>query len=349
MAAALTAALLGVRGANPLVGAVIIDAAGRPLGTGYHRGAGTAHAEAAAIANLPALPSGSLADATIVVTLEPCNHTGRTGPCSQAIIDAGIGRVIYALDDPHRPASGGADRLRGAGVEVRCGLLADRAAELNRRWFSSTAADRPFISLHIAQTLDGRIAAADGSSQWITSAPSLADSHRLRGRVDAILAGTGTVLLDDPRLTARTPEGELCKHQPLRVVMGLRDIPDSAAVRSPLPGNPDFLHLRTRDPHRVVAELFSRGVQHLMIEGGAQISSAFLAAGLVDELNVYLAPTLLGAGLPALADIGIGTLADAQHWCWDDAGGGAVVALGPDLKLHLAPAPAAATGNPGGI
>lgn len=331
MEAALTAALAGPRGANPLVGAVILSPEGEQLATGYHRGAGTAHAEADAISEARKKGMDTVGT-TMVVTLEPCNHVGRTGPCAQAIIAAGIAKVIYAVDDPHDPAAGGARTLTAAGVEVSSGLEGGKALDLNRDWFDAVAAKRPFVTLHIAQTLDSRIAAVDGTSQWISCPESLADNHGLRGLIDAILVGTGTVLVDNPRLTARTPDGELSPHQPIRAVMGLRDVPQDAAVRGT---DGRFVHLPTRDPAEALGMLFEQGVRHLMVEGGSSILSTFLAADLVDELIVYLAPTLLGSGTPALNDLGITTLADAQHWSWDEAGGGAVRILGNDLRLHL--------------
>ncbi|MEC5191840.1 MULTISPECIES: bifunctional diaminohydroxyphosphoribosylaminopyrimidine deaminase/5-amino-6-(5-phosphoribosylamino)uracil reductase RibD [unclassified Arthrobacter] len=342
MNAALAAALQGPRGANPLVGAVVIAADGTGIATGYHRGAGTAHAEADAI-DRAAAAGHNLAGTTMVVTLEPCNHCGRTGPCAQAIIAAGITDVIYAVDDPHDPAAGGAATLRAAGVRVRSGLGANSALDMNRRWFDAVAASRPFVTLHIAQTLDSRIAATDGSSQWISSPESLADNHALRGRIDAILVGTQTVLIDNPRLTARGADGKPAGSQPLRVVMGYRGIPNGAAIHG---DDGKVLHLPTRNPREALEELFSAGVRHVMVEGGSRILSAFLAAGLVDELIVYLAPTLLGSGTPALEDLGITTLADAQQWEWDAAAGGAVQMLGRDLRLHLRPAHAAPTKTP---
>jgi diaminohydroxyphosphoribosylaminopyrimidine deaminase/5-amino-6-(5-phosphoribosylamino)uracil reductase len=341
MDAALAAARQGPRGANPLVGAVVINADGTRIVTGHHRGAGTAHAEADAIDQAKA--SGlDLSGTTMVVTLEPCNHCGRTGPCAQAIIGAGITDVVYAIDDPHDPAAGGAATLRAAGVRVRSGLGAEAALELNRRWFDAVAAARPFVTLHNAQTLDSRIAASDGTSQWISSPESLADNHALRGRIDAILVGTQTVLVDNPRLTARGPDGEPTARQPLRVVMGYRGIPEGAAING---DDGKVLHLPTRDPREALDGLFAAGVRHLMVEGGSRILSAFLAAGLVDELIVYLAPTLLGSGTPALEDLGITTLADAQQWEWDPASGGAVQQFGRDLRLHLRPALAAGAGT----
>lgn len=334
MDAALAAALQGPRGANPLVGAVVIAPDGTRLVTGYHRGAGSAHAEADAIEQAKAA-GHDLRGTTMVVTLEPCNHCGRTGPCAQAIIEAGLADVVYAIDDPHDPAAGGAATLRAAGVRVRSGLGAEAALELNRRWFDAVAGRRPFVTLHIAQTLDSRIAASDGTSQWISSPESLADNHALRGRIDAILVGTQTVLVDNPRLTARGTDGAPAGRQPLRVVMGYRGIPEGAAING---DDGKVLHLPTRDPLEALDELFSAGVRHLMVEGGSRILSAFLAAGLVDELIVYLAPTLLGSGTPALEDLGITTLADSQRWEWDPASGGAVQQLGRDLRLHLHPA-----------
>ncbi|MEO5993927.1 MAG: bifunctional diaminohydroxyphosphoribosylaminopyrimidine deaminase/5-amino-6-(5-phosphoribosylamino)uracil reductase RibD [Arthrobacter sp.] len=339
MDAALAAALQGPRGANPLVGAVVISAAGTPIVTGYHRGAGTAHAEADAIDQAKAAGI-DLSGTTMVVTLEPCDHRGRTGPCTQAIIEAGITDVVYAVDDPHDPAAGGAATLRGADVRVRSGLCAEASLDMNRRWFDAVAAARPFVTLHIAQTLDSRIAASDGTSQWISSPESLADNHALRGRIDAILVGTQTVLVDNPRLTARGPDGKPAGRQPLRAVMGLRGIPEDAAVHG---SDGKVLHLPTREPLEALEALFSTGVRHLMVEGGSRILSAFLAAGLVDELIVYLAPTLLGSGTPALDDLGISTLANAQRWDWDPASGGAVQLLGRDLRLHLSPTPTGPT------
>jgi diaminohydroxyphosphoribosylaminopyrimidine deaminase/5-amino-6-(5-phosphoribosylamino)uracil reductase len=335
MDAALEAALQGPRGANPLVGAVVIDGAGRQLVTGYHRGAGTPHAEADAITQADAAGL-DLSGCTMVITLEPCDHSGRTGPCTQAIIRAGITDVVYAVDDPHDPAAGGAATLRNAGVQVRSGLAAGESFELNRQWFQAVAAQRPFVTLHIAQTLDSRIAAEDGTSQWISSPESLADNHGLRRRIDAILVGTQTVLVDNPRLSARDASGATSGKQPLRAVMGLRDIPANAAVRG---DDGNVLHLSTRDPREALSLLYAEGVRHVMVEGGSRILSSFLAAGLVDELIVYVAPTLLGSGTPALNGLGITTLADARHWDWDPSDGGAVVTLGRDLRLHLRPEP----------
>lgn len=336
MRVALELARRGVRGANPLVGAVIVDASGNILATGYHRGAGTAHAEADALARLGPLPAEAAREATMLVTLEPCNHTGRTGPCAQAIIDAGIGNVIYAAKDEGSAAAGGAARLRAAGVNVEQGLLEAEALELNHRWFLARVASRPFTTLHLAQTLDGRIAAADGTSQWITSAESLRHAHRIRERVDAVVVGTGTVAADDPRLNARDGDGNPFEHQPRRVVMGKRDVPEGAAIAA----DDNWEQIRTHDPRQVLAQLHGAGLSHVLIEGGSSIATAFLAADLVDEIHLYQAPVFLGAGRHGIGDLGVRTLGDARAFRLDHIDGEPVRILGPDILTHLEPVPA---------
>jgi len=290
-------------GPNPRVGCVLVDTEGRIVGEGVHRGAGTVHAEVDALAQ--AGPAASRT--TAVVTLEPCNHTGRTGPCSEALIAAGVARVVYAQADPHAVAAGGAERLRSAGIDVEGGLLAQESAALNEAWTHAVTTGRPFVTWKVAATLDGRVAAADGTSRWITGDAARAEVHAWRRRCDAIAVGTGTALADDPELTARDAQGALAGHQPLRVVVGRSDIPASARV---LDASAPTLHLRTHDPAEVLATLAQREVRHLLLEGGPRLGSAFLAAGLVDEVVWYVAPMLLGAGSPAVADWGITTLND---------------------------------------
>ncbi|WP_051298487.1 bifunctional diaminohydroxyphosphoribosylaminopyrimidine deaminase/5-amino-6-(5-phosphoribosylamino)uracil reductase RibD [Arthrobacter castelli] len=334
MGSALQLAVQGVRGANPLVGAVILDPSGRTIGEGHHRGAGTLHAETDAIAEARRRgeePAG----ATMVVSLEPCNHIGRTGACTEAIIEAGIKQLIYAVHDTSHTAAGGAERLRAADVQVRTGLMEAEATALNNRWFDAVTAGRPFTTLHLAQTLDSQLAAADGTSQWISGPESRRDSHQLRRRIDAILVGTGTVLADNPRLTARTADDEPAAEQPLRVAMGQRPVPETAAMRG---SDGRFVQLETHDPRDAGGQLHVAGIRHLMIEGGAKIAAAFLKERLVDELIIYLAPSLLGRGIATLDDLGVGTLNQAHHWRWDQVGG-AAVPLGNDLRLHLEPKP----------
>jgi diaminohydroxyphosphoribosylaminopyrimidine deaminase/5-amino-6-(5-phosphoribosylamino)uracil reductase len=343
MERALVLAASGVRGANPLVGAVLLDPAGAVLGEGFHRGAGTDHAETAALADARARGNeGQLQQATMVVTLEPCNHSGRTGPCTAAIAAAGLRRVVFAATDPNPRAAGGAWALHSAGVEVLAGLLARQAVEINRRWAAAIRQQRPFVTLKTAQSLDGRIAAADGSSQWITGQESRSDGHRIRRRADAVLIGTGTVFTDNPRLTARKPDGMEPDVQPLRVAMGTREVPAGAAMRG---GR--FLQLHTRDAAEALDALYQRGVRHLMIEGGPRTAAGFLAAGLVDEIFMYQAPLLLGDGPSAVSPFGIHTLADAARWEIDPNGAAAVTRMGPDLRVHLAPAEGHTTDSAG--
>jgi diaminohydroxyphosphoribosylaminopyrimidine deaminase/5-amino-6-(5-phosphoribosylamino)uracil reductase len=326
MRRALELAALGpVRGPNPRVGCIVLGTDGRTAGEGWHAGAGTAHAEVVALRAAGDRARGG----TAVVTLEPCAHTGRTGPCTQALIDAGVARVVVAAADPNPQAAGGAHLLRAAGVDVEVGVLAEQSQRLNRRWRFAVAHGRPFVTWKFAATLDGRSAAADGSSRWITGEQARADVHALRARADAVLVGTGTVLADDPRLTVRDGEGRELAEQPLRVVVGLRDLPPAARV---LDTAAPTLHLRTRDPHAVLAELARREVRHAWLEGGPTLAAAFWRAGLVDEVVAYVAPALLGSGSPAVGDLGIGGIADALRLVLTE-----VARFGDDLRLTLSP------------
>lgn len=312
---------------NPRVGAVILDAEGHVVGRGHHRGAGTPHAEVVALAEAGAAARGG----TAVVTLEPCDHTGRTGPCSAALLAAGIARVVHAQADPSQEAAGGAARLRSGGVEVEAGVLAEEAAGLNTAWSFAVTRGRPRVVWKFAATLDGRSAAADGSSQWITGPEARADVHQLRSGAGAVLVGTGTVLADDPRLTVRHRDGSPLGQQPLRVVMGQRDLPAAARV---LDGTATTWHARTRDPTQVLRSLSDRGVRQVWLEGGPTVAAAFLTAGLVDEVVAYLAPTLLGAGRSAVGDLGITTLGHRLQLQLDEA-----TVLGPDLRVRATPVP----------
>lgn len=307
MGRALSLALRGPRGVNPQVGAVILAPDGAVLAEGWHRGAGTVHAEVDALSQLA---DGEARGATAVVTLEPCNHTGRTGPCAEALIAAGVARVIYAVEDPNPESSGGGQRLRAAGVEVEAGLLEVAATALLASWLTVQRLGRPHVTVKWAQSLDGRAAASDGTSQWITGPDARADVHRRRAQADAIVVGTGTVLADDPALTARRPDGSLYDHQPLPVVLGDRGIPDGAALRRhPIP----FLRRPGGDIPAVLEDLRGRGVHRVFVEGGPTVASAFLRERLADEVLAYVAPVLLGGDRLALGDIGVGTTASAQR------------------------------------
>jgi diaminohydroxyphosphoribosylaminopyrimidine deaminase / 5-amino-6-(5-phosphoribosylamino)uracil reductase len=310
------------RGPNPRVGCVLLSADGGVLAEAFHRGAGTPHAEAAALA----LAGEAARGATAVVTLEPCNHVGRTGPCAEALVAAGVRRVVFAQTDPNPVAAGGAATLRAAGVEVVHGLLADEARGLNEAWSFSVAEGRPFVTWKAAATLDGRVAAADGTSRWITSSAARADVHELRAQVDAVLVGTGTALADDPQLAVRDGDAVVPRsRQPLRVVVGARELPGGARL---LDDAAETLHLRTRDPRVVLGTLLRRDVQHVLIEGGPTLAAAFVAAGLVDAVRWYVAPALLGAGAPALSDVGITTISEALRLVVTD-----VVRVGDDVRI----------------
>lgn len=318
-------------GVNPQVGCVLLDARGETVAEGWHRGAGTPHAEVDALSHVP-----DATGLTAVVTLEPCNHTGRTGPCAQALIDAGVARVIYALDDPGKIAGGGADRLRAAGVEVTAltdisAALAEEAAEFLRPWLTAVRLGRPFVTVKWASTLDGRAAAADGTSQWITGAAARQRVHEQRAAHDAIAVGTGTVLADDPTLTARGDGGELLADQPIPVVFGRTPVPADARLHQHPRG---LLTVDHHDLDRALADLFERGVRRLYVEGGPSLASAFIRSGLVDDFAIYLAPLLLGGPKVAVDDVGVATMAQGRSLRIHR-----IETLGEDLLVTARPAP----------
>ncbi|WP_224766492.1 bifunctional diaminohydroxyphosphoribosylaminopyrimidine deaminase/5-amino-6-(5-phosphoribosylamino)uracil reductase RibD [Nocardioides campestrisoli] len=315
-------------GPNPRVGCVLLDD-GQVVAEGFHRGAGTPHAEADALARAGAAARG----ATAVVTLEPCNHTGRTGPCAQALVEAGVRRVVFAQSDPNPQASGGAETLRAAGVEVLAGVLAQEARAVNEVWTFAWEHGRPFVTWKFATTLDGRSAAADGTSRWVSSAASRLDTHRLRALSDTVLVGTRTVQVDDPRLTVRDEHDRPVPEQPLRAVMGLRDLPEDRRV---FDDSARTVRLLTRDPAEALTELFALERRHVFLEGGPTLAAAFLTAGLVDEVVAYVAPMLLGSGRAAVADLGVTTLADALRLDVTDV---AVLGEGPERNVRLTMAP----------
>ena len=292
-------------GVNPQVGCVLVDAQGEVVAEGWHRGVGTAHAEVDALSHV-----GNAAGLTAVVTLEPCNHTGHTGPCSVALIEAGVSRVVYSVADPNPQAGGGAERLRAAGVAVDGGVLATETEQLLHPWLTAVRLQRPYVTVKWASSLDGRAAAADGTSQWITGTAARQHVHERRALADAIVLGTGTALADDPSLTARGDAGELLEHQPIPVVIGERQIPLDAKLRSHPAG---LIEIAGHDLGSALGELYARDIRRVFVEGGPTLASAFVTQGLVDEYLVYLAPTLLGGPQLALDDLGIGTIADQRR------------------------------------
>lgn len=331
---------------NPMVGCVIV-ADGDMVGEGWHHVAGGPHAEVAALRAAGARARG----ATVYATLEPCTHTGRTPPCVDELLRAGVGRVVIAATDPNPVAAGGADALRRAGIAVDVGLLGDDATAQNAVFLHGVRTRRPLVWCKGAVSLDGRVTAADGSSKWLTSAPARRHAHRLRGQVDAMLVGSGTVLADDPQLTVRLDGWT--GPQPLRVVLdGRARSPASARIFDragpslalvAADAHDDALRsagvavARIKagadgglDPAAVLDELWQRGVRSVLVEGGPAVTSAFVDAGLFDRLIVYVAPLLLGDGGLPLRRGGPATLADAERFVLDE-----VAHVGDDAVLQL--------------
>jgi diaminohydroxyphosphoribosylaminopyrimidine deaminase/5-amino-6-(5-phosphoribosylamino)uracil reductase len=350
----------GGRGAtspNPMVGAVLVRD-GRVVGEGFHQAAGRAHAEAAALAAAGAAAAG----ATCYVTLEPCAHHGRTPPCADALVAAGVARVVAAMVDPDPRVDGaGLARLRAAGVEVVTGTGAEAAAEQNAAYLTHRRLGRPRVTLKAAASLDGKVAAPDGTSRWITGPAARADGHRLRAEADAVLAGAGTALADDPRLTVRM--GGHAGRQPLRVladatgrvapgghlfdgeaptlVATTPTAPAAAVDAWKLAGAEVLICKEAPDGGGVDVEdllraLAARGVLELLVEGGPTLQASLWAAGLADRLVWYLAPLAIGgAGAPGLlGGAGVATLADARHLRL-----ASVDRLGDDLRVVAYPCP----------
>ncbi len=341
----------GLVSPNPLVGAVVVAPDGAVVGEGWHEGPGRPHAEARALGAAGQRARG----AALYVSLEPCNHFGRTPPCTAAIMDAGISRVVAATGDPNPAVTGGGMAfLRERGVACRTGILAAEAERQNRPFITHVRTGRPWVLLKVAATLDGKIAARDGSSTWITSEAARADVHRMRAGSDAILIGAGTASVDDPRLTVRDPDYR--GRPPLRVVLDSsgRTTPrgnlfDGAAptLIATTTGSPDgaqdawaeagaeVIVCDTDDEGFVafpdlLSRLGKRDVQSVLVEGGSTIADRAVRSGVVDEVVVFFAPKLLGgAEAPSiLGGRGFGTLAEARELEITT-----VERLGPDLKV----------------
>lgn len=336
---------------NPLVGCVLVRD-GQLVGQGFHRRAGEGHAEVLALAEAGPRAVG----ATAYVTLEPCAHHGRTPPCAQALIGAGVARVVAAMPDPNpRVAGQGLAQLRAAGIAVDCGVLADEAAALNPGFLKRMASGRPYVRVKMAQSLDGHSALADGASRWITGPAARADVQRWRARSQAIVTGVGTVLADDPQLTVRDVPGV---PQPLRVVLDSRlsTPPDARLLREPgatliatssahgargaelVAAGAEVIALPAGahgvDLGALLDELGRRACNEVLVEAGPRLAGAFLAAGLTDELIVYIAPHLLGEGAqPAFELPAVARMADRLDLDPLD-----VLSFGPDLRLRLRPA-----------
>ncbi len=305
---------------NPKVGCVILNPDGVVVGEGFHRGAGLPHAEVEALRAAGQAARG----ATAVVTLEPCNHTGRTGPCTRALVAAGVARVVVGRRDPNRLAAGGMEALRAAGIVVELADSDPELADINRYWELAVQRGRPTVIWKTATTLDAKVAAADGTSRWITGPAARQEVHALRAAVDAVVVGTGTALADDPLLTVRT---EAPVEQPLRVVVGSRRLPSTAKLRN---GAARTLFLDAGDPDVVLRQLWDGGVRSVLLEGGPTLASAFLAADRIDMVVWFTAPLLLGAGRSAVDDIGVDSLAGARRFALRG-----VRVVGEDVRIDL--------------
>jgi diaminohydroxyphosphoribosylaminopyrimidine deaminase/5-amino-6-(5-phosphoribosylamino)uracil reductase len=325
-AISLSEAARGTTSPNPSVGAVILDEHGRLVGEGVTQPPGGPHAEIMALRQAGARARGGIA----FVTLEPCAHHGRTPPCADALVKAGVAGVRFAVSDPNPVASGGGEILRAAGVDARPGLLVGEVERGPlRAWLHFTRTGRPHVTWKYASTLDGRVAAADGTSRWISSPESRAEVHSIRAGLDAIMVGSGTVLADDPALTARLPDGTLARRQPLRVVVGTGEIPATARV---LDDSAETVRVRSHDPDEVLALLAGRGVVDVLLEGGPRLAGAFVEARRVDRILAYLAPALLGAGPMALGDTGVSTITDIHRWSIEG-----VSMSGDDVRISAVP------------
>jgi len=330
-ALALAEQAIGLTDPNPRVGCVILAADGRELGAGHTQAAGQAHAEIMALRNAAAR-GHDVRGATAIVTLEPCAHHGRTPPCCDALIAAGIARVVAAVEDPNPQVAGqGLARLRAAGLVVELGdaAIAGAARELNIGFFSRMQRGQPFVRLKSAVSLDGRAALPDGRSQWITGEDARADGHAWRRRAGAVLTGIGTVLADDPRLDVRLVP---TARQPLRLVLDPQGrLPATARILQ-APGEARVIGPGRADLPALLAELGAQGINELHVEAGPTLSGAFLDAGLVDELLIYQAPMLIGEGRPLAALAPLADLGNARRWQLIEA-----TPVGPDLRLRLRP------------
>lgn len=307
MSLAIEMAKAGTSTPNPHVGCVVITTDGGNPGIGVSEPAGGAHAEAVALGQLGERAQGG----TLYVTLEPCNHYGKTPPCTKAIVGAGIRRVVIGVRDPNPKAQGGVEMLREHGIEVEVGVLADQAAVLHQQFLFAMRHQRPMVTVKVGMSLDGRISMPSGQSKWITSPEARLDSMRLREEIGCILVGRKTAEQDRAKLTVR--KGGIVPRQPTRVV-----IDPSNRLDPSLPIFDDSaptVHWQNNDLNELLAHLFSKGETGVLVEGGATTISHFLRAKLVDQLVLYIAPKILGSGLSWVQDYGLENLDDAEQWC----------------------------------
>lgn len=301
---------------NPIVGAVITSSAGELISTGFHQG--VEHAEVLAIK----AAAQDLSEASIYVTLEPCNHFGKTGPCTQAIIASGIKRVYFANFDPNPIAAGGLETLKAAGIDVITMVSHEAAADANRDWLTKIALKRPRTIWKIAATLDGKVAALDGTSKWITSEEARVDVALLRSKCDAIITSTATVLADNPTLDSKG-----VGQNPVRIVVGNTSIPADFNIFNQAA---ETVLVKSRSTQELIEILNQRGFNRVMIEAGPTLGTAFMQAGIIDEILIYQAPKILGSGKSAIGDLNIATLSNAIS-----LSAISTEQIGSDLKSHF--------------
>ena len=318
MARAIDCARLGLGKTfpNPIVGAVITSATGEVLSEGFHQGGD--HAEVIALNAVKEIPAGSI----IYISLEPCNHYGKTPPCVDAIINSGIKKVVYAVSDPNPIATGGAERLRAAGIEVETGIGEEQARLENRAWLTKIELGRPRITWKIASTMDGKVAASDGTSKWITGDLARTDVARMRSQFDGIVTSTATVIADDPLLTSKG----LGKN-PVRIVMGATELSAKMQISNDAA---ETVLIKSRNFDELLSLAEERGFNDLLIESGPTFGTALLRANLIDEIVLFQAPTLLGSGTPSIGDLGITNIAGRLDFEISD-----VEVIGSDLKITL--------------
>jgi diaminohydroxyphosphoribosylaminopyrimidine deaminase/5-amino-6-(5-phosphoribosylamino)uracil reductase len=310
---------LGLTGSNPIVGAVVVGIDGAIIGEGFHKSG--PHAEVVALEQADQLAKG----ATLFVTLEPCNHQGKTGPCTEAIIKSGITKVVYAVRDPNPLASGGAKALEAAGIEVIFNNVPE-ISNCNRAWLHRIKNNRPYFIWKIATTLDGRTAAIDGSSKWITGPESRAEVSKLRSESNAILVGTATALADNPNLIPRDQE-RMSKSNPVRIVMGLREIPNDFNLHNDAA---ETVFIRSHDFSELLEFCSERDFNQVFVESGSELGTALLKAGLIDELIIFQAASLLGSGQSFIGDLGATNIKEKMDFLIRD-----VAQFGNDLKITL--------------
>lgn len=310
----------GMPSPNPHVGCVIVRD-GEEVGRGFHEFSGGPHAEVMALKQAGRRATG----ATAYVTLAPCNHYGKTPPCSEALIDAGVSRVVVAIEDPNPKAGGGIDRLLTEGIEVIVGVEAERAFAANRIFLSAMALNRPYVIAKAGVSLDGRIALPTGESKWITSEAARRKAHRLRAECGVVLVGRRTVEVDDPQLTVRL-HGVV--NPPLRVVLDPEGKLDPTRFRV-FDHEAETWHVQHQvDLHSILAKLWDRGLTGLLVEGGAKTIAEFLRADLVDEVHLFVAPKVLGAGPSWTQEFGVESLHDLAQFRFERP-----VRVGPDVEL----------------